>query len=184
MADNPESASDPTSLLRSILEREKRLKELKELPDPGKHASKIDDLLAKIRKGYRVLITEHSHVITSEKRDLDGLMWKNCFYRPIEEFRKKLRANASILESMEEKMRRSNVPLRSGSSSSISNGSNADSKSRDDHADAQRDLVAFREKLSAQRLFMARLDRDFSAFLTKGVIFYQSMISQVSYPCD
>lgn len=54
--------------------------------------------MVRLRSGYRSLIVEHAASLHSEKKDIDGLLWKNCFYRQIEDFRKSIKRNSSQLE--------------------------------------------------------------------------------------
>ena len=35
-----------------------------------------------------------------EKKDIDALLWKNCFYKQIEDFRRSVRKNSSTLGNM------------------------------------------------------------------------------------
>lgn len=56
--------------------------------------------LNRIRKGYRALILNHTSYLFEEKKDVDGLLWKTCFYKSIEEFRKSLRVHSTHLERL------------------------------------------------------------------------------------
>jgi hypothetical protein len=39
----------------------------------------------------------HTHFIFKEKKDADTQMWKNCFYKQIEDFRRSIRKNTAEL---------------------------------------------------------------------------------------
>jgi hypothetical protein len=51
-----------------------------------------------IRNGYRRHIVEYSSFINDEKRDVHLMLWKSCFYKQIEDFRKSIRKYASYIE--------------------------------------------------------------------------------------
>ena len=48
---------------------------------------------------YRKLIVNHTAFIFKEKKDVDTQMWKNCFYKQIEDFRRSIRKNSSDLSN-------------------------------------------------------------------------------------
>lgn len=84
------SPLDPVDLMGSILEKEKKSKELRDAPFSPNIASELHELLHRIRKEYRLLIVEFPG-FNPEKKDVMGLFWKNCFYKHIEEFRKSIK---------------------------------------------------------------------------------------------
>lgn len=89
-----------SSILLSNLERERCIKELKESSDAKLHGPEIAELSIKVRQEYRKLIVQHTSFLSQEKRDVDGLLWKNCFYKRIEEFRRSLKKHTPELNQL------------------------------------------------------------------------------------
>jgi len=88
--------SDEWKLFKLIMEREQKIKTLKE-EDPKRNAQEIAVLSGELRGDYRKLIVHHTHFIFKEKKDADTQMWKNCFYKQIEDFRRSIRKNTAEL---------------------------------------------------------------------------------------
>lgn len=93
---NDQQKSDEWRLFKFIMEREQKIKALKE-EDPKRNASKIAAMSGELRVDYRKLIVYHTHFIFKEKKDADTQMWKNCFYKQIEDFRRSIRKNTAEL---------------------------------------------------------------------------------------
>eukprot|EP01035_Chromulina_nebulosa_P029542 gene29542-39162_t len=89
---------DKMYILQLNLERERTIKRLKD-QDSKSNAAQIADLLAVLRLDYRKLIVNHTAFIFKEKKDVDTQMWKNCFYKQIEDFRRSIRKNSSDLSN-------------------------------------------------------------------------------------
>ena len=47
----------------------------------------------RIRSGYRDIIVDHPTI--AFEKDIDALLWKNVFYKPIEDFRQRMKMAAS-----------------------------------------------------------------------------------------
>ena len=45
----------------------------------------------RVRALYKTLLVRHSTFLVNDGRDVDGQLWKTCFYKPIEESRSKIR---------------------------------------------------------------------------------------------
>ena len=52
-----------------------------------------------LRSDYRKLIVHHTAFIFKEKKDVDTQMWKNCFYKQIEDFRRSIRKYSADLSN-------------------------------------------------------------------------------------
>ena len=61
--------------------------------------SRFCSLHFSLRLDYRKLIVNHTAFIFKEKKDVDTQMWKNCFYKQIEDFRRSIRKNSSDLSN-------------------------------------------------------------------------------------
>ena len=55
-------------------------------------------LTNRIRKDYQVLVVNHTIYACSGNKDVDGMVWKQCFYRQIEEYRKSIRKTTQIID--------------------------------------------------------------------------------------
>jgi hypothetical protein len=82
-------------ILKRNLERENRLKELKEAPK--ENGKEINKLLLEIRNDYIVLLLDHPTLSSAIKKDIDGLMWKQCFYKQIEEYRRSIKKTSLLI---------------------------------------------------------------------------------------
>ena len=86
-------------LLQSNIDREKRLKEVKKLGNTEQTRADIQRLLTAIRLDYRKLLIQHTaycSTVGRDGRDIDGLLWKTCFYKQIEEYRRSLLKHSKL----------------------------------------------------------------------------------------
>eukprot|EP01038_Epipyxis_sp_PR26KG_P008246 gene8246-11160_t len=89
---------DIPQILRDNYDREKKIKELKD-DEPQKYRHEIADLLNRIRNDYRQVIISKEYFLMEDKKDIDGSLWKFCFYKQIEEFRRSIRNYAGQIEN-------------------------------------------------------------------------------------
>eukprot|EP01032_Pedospumella_encystans_P027471 gene27471-31049_t len=153
--------TEPGEILKLNLEREKRIKELKE-SDPRRYEREITELVSKVRKGYRTLVVSHTaflyreapqsqtgSVIDRDFRDVTGLLWKTCFYKQIVEFRGSLRRHANQLDVLGRQVRE------------------------------QPSVEEFRVQEQQERIYIARLTQAFLSFLSDSIAFYQKMVAEL-----
>lgn len=85
-----------SNILKLNSEREKKLKLLKE--NPKENGKEINSLLLTIRNDYRNLIVEQPTLSSSIKKDIDGLLWKQCYYKQIEEYRRGIKKTSGLVD--------------------------------------------------------------------------------------
>lgn len=52
----------------------------------------------RIRHDYKDLILEHPKFAAASPKDIDAMLWKQCFYKQIEEFRRSIRKTMQVIE--------------------------------------------------------------------------------------
>jgi hypothetical protein len=88
--------------LRLIESKEAKLNELKKTPK--ENASEIYQLLLDIRSSYKacILFDVTSSVSPQDKvlsKELDGSLWRSCFYKQIEEYRKSIKNTTLVIDN-------------------------------------------------------------------------------------
>jgi len=88
-------------LLTKIGERERRLRELSE--HPKENARECNQIIESLLREYQSLIVEHTTVATAAAaktgKDVDVQLWKTCWYRRIEDYRKSIKKHSHALET-------------------------------------------------------------------------------------
>ena len=106
-----------------------------------------------MRQDYQLLIINHPGV----GKDVDSALWKHCFYRQIEEYRKSIRKTVQIIENQ-------------GATGTGTSGESAGGR----HATADPLML---EKAKSH---LARLNSAFAKFLSDSITFYQETMLKVS----
>lgn len=81
--------TDGREIMREISELEKELK-------ATNNASRMYTLLNKMKNRYKELIIHHP-ILTATK-NLDNMLWKHCFYKTIEDYKKKIKNLSNAIE--------------------------------------------------------------------------------------
>ena len=92
---------NPQLLLTKIVERERRLRELSE--NPKENARECNQIIECLLREYQSLIVEHTSVATTAAaktgKDVVVQLWKTCWYRRIEDYRKSIKKHSHALET-------------------------------------------------------------------------------------
>lgn len=91
-------------LLANIVIFEKRIKQYSD-EDSKKYKDQISSCLSQLRSLYRNVLLNCSSYLMAENKDIDGSMWKTCFYKRIEEYRTKIRKYNSHVSTAIEKQK-------------------------------------------------------------------------------
>jgi hypothetical protein len=77
-------------ILDEIISFEKRVKKCID-EDPKKYEAQVKSSRSTLKYLYKDIILKHSLFLYNDNKELDGSLWKTCFYKPIEEYRGKIR---------------------------------------------------------------------------------------------
>lgn len=114
-----------------------------------------------MRNDYQVLIVEHtSHCCSIATKDIDEVLWKQCFYRQIEDYRKSIRKTVQLLDQSN-----ATTPNANNSNKSANNSATA--------------TLTSSEMGVKAKTHLARLTAAFIKFLSDGSMFYQDLMLKV-----
>lgn len=88
--------SDANEIFRNCVEKEKALTLLRE--NPKINGAEISANLNSIRYDYRKILLDFPQFSFQHNKDVHGLLWKQGFYKQIEEFRRSIQKTMQIVE--------------------------------------------------------------------------------------
>jgi hypothetical protein len=86
------------TILKECLQREKRLAVARE--NPKDHGQEIAHLVGDQRAAYKRLLIEFTEYTSTCPKDVDGGLWRQCFYQQIVEYRKSIRKTVQVIEKI------------------------------------------------------------------------------------
>ena len=89
----------PIQILKKTVELERRLKEI----EPDKNKTESVAVMNELLTLYQTLITEHTSYSNACGKDIDGQLWKSCWYRRIEEYRKTIKKHTQVMDKDKDK---------------------------------------------------------------------------------
>ena len=89
----------PIQILKKTVELERRLKEI----EPDKNKTESIAVMNELLTLYQTLITEHTSFSNACGKDIDGQLWKSCWYRRIEEYRKTIKKHTQVMDKDKDK---------------------------------------------------------------------------------
>ena len=89
----------PMQILKKTVELERRLKEI----EPDKNKTESVAVMNELLTLYQTLITDHTSFSNACGKDIDGQLWKSCWYRRIEEYRKTIKKHTQVMDKDKDK---------------------------------------------------------------------------------
>ena len=97
-SNNSNTYEDGKILFINTIQYEKQLKELR-TGNIKENGSEISKILNTIRSNYHKLLVYYPQFCSSLSKDVDTLLWKSCFYKQIDEYRKSIKRTIDIIDN-------------------------------------------------------------------------------------
>ena len=87
---------EANAFLSDCIEKEKKLNHLRE--DSKTNKQEIFDLVNSLRRDLKQFLSLHPQVVLKSKIDVHAILWKQCFYKQIEEYRLKIQKSMKVMQ--------------------------------------------------------------------------------------
>ena len=86
------------AMLKDCLQKDKILKSLRE--NPKENGAEIARLVSEQRTSFRCLLIEYPEYCASSSKDVDGMLWRYCFYTQIVQYRRSIRKTLDVIDKI------------------------------------------------------------------------------------
>ena len=112
LSDQTICVMSPDQLFAEIMSKSQLHKDVRHSSNAREKEQQVvlEQLLAAIREDLKTLITQHPIFSNAPCHDVHGMLWSQCFYKQIEEFRRSIRKHANAIAEDEAPAASATVP--------------------------------------------------------------------------